>query len=50
MKRWYDFRAQTVGAEIVIYDDRTLREVARIPNLITPTGKFNVYNTVKDLY
>lgn len=36
--------------EIVIYDDRTLQEKARIPNLITPTGKFNVYNTVNDIY
>lgn len=36
--------------EIVIYDDKTLAEVARIPNLVTPTGKFNVYNTVKDIY
>lgn len=36
--------------EIVIYDDRTLQEKARIPDLITPTGKFNVYNTVNDIY
>jgi nitrite reductase (NO-forming)/hydroxylamine reductase len=36
--------------EIVIYDDKTLKEVARVPNLVTPTGKFNVYNTVKDIY
>ncbi|MEJ5198190.1 MAG: cytochrome D1 domain-containing protein [Anaerolineae bacterium] len=36
--------------EIVIYDDKTLAEVARIPNLVTPTGKFNVYNTMKDIY
>jgi nitrite reductase (NO-forming)/hydroxylamine reductase len=36
--------------EIVVYDDKTLKEVARIPNLVTPTGKFNVYNTVKDIY
>jgi len=36
--------------EIVIYDDESLKEVARVPNLVTPTGKFNVYNTVKDLY
>ncbi len=36
--------------EIVIYDDATLEEIARIPNLITPTGKFNVYNTVHDVY
>jgi nitrite reductase (NO-forming)/hydroxylamine reductase len=36
--------------EIVIYDDATLDEVARIPDLVTPTGKFNVYNTVHDIY
>jgi nitrite reductase (NO-forming)/hydroxylamine reductase len=36
--------------EIVIYDDKTLEEVARVPDLVTPTGKFNVYNTVKDIY
>jgi nitrite reductase (NO-forming)/hydroxylamine reductase len=36
--------------EIVVYDDKTLEEVARIPNLVTPTGKFNVYNTIYDIY
>jgi nitrite reductase (NO-forming)/hydroxylamine reductase len=36
--------------EIVIYDDATLEEIARIPDLVTPTGKFNVYNTVHDIY
>ncbi len=36
--------------EIVIYDDATLEEKARIKGLITPTGKFNVYNTVNDIY
>ncbi|UCE01076.1 MAG: c-type cytochrome [Chloroflexota bacterium] len=36
--------------EIVVYDDATLEEVARIPDLITPTGKFNVFNTVHDIY
>jgi nitrite reductase (NO-forming)/hydroxylamine reductase len=36
--------------EIVVYDDATLEEVARIKDLITPTGKFNVYNTVNDVY
>jgi nitrite reductase (NO-forming)/hydroxylamine reductase len=36
--------------EIVIYDDSTLEEVTRIKDLITPTGKFNVYNTVNDIY
>jgi len=36
--------------EIVVYNDETLEEVARIKDLITPTGKFNVYNTVNDIY
>ena len=36
--------------EIVIYDDATLEELARIPDLVTPTGKFNVYNTIHDVY
>ncbi len=36
--------------EIVIYDDKTLEEKARIKDLITPTGKFNVYNTMNDIY
>ncbi len=44
--------ADTPGktGEIVIYDDASLEEIARIPDLITPTGKFNVYNTVHDIY
>ena len=36
--------------EIVVYDDKTLEEVARVPDLVTPTGKFNVYNTQNDVY
>jgi nitrite reductase (NO-forming)/hydroxylamine reductase len=36
--------------EIVVYDDKTLEEVARIKDLVTPTGKFNVFNTVNDIY
>lgn len=36
--------------EIVIYNDETLEEVTRIKDLITPTGKFNVYNTVHEIY
>jgi nitrite reductase (NO-forming)/hydroxylamine reductase len=37
---------------LVIYDDKTLREKARIEAdwLVTPTGKWNVYNTVHDVY
>jgi nitrite reductase (NO-forming) / hydroxylamine reductase len=38
--------------ELVIYDDRTLAEKQRIRAdwLVTPTGKFNVYNTAHDVY
>ncbi|GAB2997179.1 cytochrome D1 domain-containing protein [Arenimonas maotaiensis] len=37
---------------LVVVDDktRTLKAVIRDPRLITPTGKFNVYNTGKDIY
>ena len=37
---------------IVVVDDRThtLKAVIRDPRLVTPTGKFNVYNTTKDIY
>lgn len=36
--------------EIVVYNDETLEEITRIKDLITPTGKFNVYNTVHEVY
>ncbi len=37
---------------IVIVDDktRTLKHVIKGPNIVTPTGKFNVFNTVEDVY
>jgi nitrite reductase (NO-forming)/hydroxylamine reductase len=37
---------------IVVVDDRTLKlkKVIKGPQMVTPTGKFNVYNTVKDVY
>ena len=37
---------------IVIVDDRTLqlKQVIDDPRMVTPTGKFNVYNTVNDVY
>jgi nitrite reductase (NO-forming)/hydroxylamine reductase len=37
---------------IVVVDDktRTLKAVIKDPRLITPTGKFNTYNTRKDIY
>jgi nitrite reductase (NO-forming)/hydroxylamine reductase len=47
---WGDASKPGETGEIVIYDDATLAEKGRIKNLITPTGKFNVYNTVEDIY
>lgn len=47
---WGDAAKPGETGEIVIYDDATLEEKARIKDLITPTGKFNVYNTVNDIY
>jgi nitrite reductase (NO-forming) / hydroxylamine reductase len=37
---------------IVIVDDktRTLKQVIKGPEIVTPTGKFNIYNTVNDVY
>lgn len=37
---------------IVVIDDRTLKpkKVIKGPEIVTPTGKFNVYNTVRDVY
>jgi nitrite reductase (NO-forming)/hydroxylamine reductase len=38
--------------EVVVYNDRTLEEITRIRGdwLVTPTGKFNVFNTANDIY
>jgi nitrite reductase (NO-forming)/hydroxylamine reductase len=47
---WGDASKPGETGEIVIYDDATLTEKARIRNMITPTGKFNVFNTVWDTY
>jgi nitrite reductase (NO-forming)/hydroxylamine reductase len=47
---WGDAAKPGETGEIVIYDDATLEEKARIPDLVTPTGKFNVFNTVNDIY
>jgi len=37
---------------IVIVDDKTLKlkDVIKDKRLVTPTGKFNVYNTMHDIY
>ena len=36
----------------MVVDDktRTLKHVIKGPELITPTGKFNTYNTMHDIY
>ncbi len=47
---WGDAAKPGETGEIVVYDDATLEEKARIKDLITPTGKFNVHNTVNDIY
>jgi hypothetical protein len=39
----------TNGAVIVL-DSTTLTELRRFTGLQTPTGKFNVYNTTRDVY
>ena len=37
---------------IVVYDDKTMKvkKVITDPQMITPTGKFNVWNTQYDIY
>lgn len=37
---------------IVVVDDKTrkLKAVIKGPRIVTPTGKFNIHNTVKDIY
>jgi nitrite reductase (NO-forming)/hydroxylamine reductase len=37
---------------IVVVDDksRKLKHVIKGPEIVTPTGKFNIYNTVHDVY
>ncbi len=44
--------AKDKESAIVIVDDKTLelKHVIKDPRLITPTGKFNVYNTRADVY
>jgi len=50
---WFSvWSAKNKESAIVIVDDKTLKlkAVIKDPRLITPTGKFNVYNTVHDVY
>ncbi|MBT0962242.1 cytochrome D1 domain-containing protein [Denitromonas iodatirespirans] len=43
---------KTDQSAIVVYDDATLKlkKVITDPKMITPTGKFNLYNTQHDIY
>ncbi|MBZ0221652.1 MAG: c-type cytochrome [Dokdonella sp.] len=50
---WFSvWNGKTQKSAIVVVDDktRTLKKVIRDERLITPTGKFNVHNTVGDIY
>jgi nitrite reductase (NO-forming)/hydroxylamine reductase len=50
---WFSvWSGQDQESAIVVVDDktRTLKHVIKGPEIITPTGKFNVYNTVNDVY
>jgi nitrite reductase (NO-forming)/hydroxylamine reductase len=43
---------KTDQSAIVVYDDKTLKlkKVITDSKMITPTGKFNVFNTQHDIY
>ncbi|MEO5367360.1 MAG: hypothetical protein H7831_13635, partial [Magnetococcus sp. WYHC-3] len=50
---WFSvWNAKDKKSAIVVVDDKTrkLKTVIKDPRLVTPTGKFNVYNTQHDIY
>ena len=50
---WFSvWNGKTQESAIVIIDDKTrkLKHVIKDKRLVTPTGKFNVYNTQHDVY
>ncbi len=50
---WFSvWNAKNQESAIVVVDDKTLKKKAVIKDkrLVTPTGKFNLYNTVHDVY
>ncbi len=50
---WFSvWSGQEDESAIVVVDDKTrkLKHVIKGPEVITPTGKFNVFNTVEDVY
>ncbi len=50
---WFSvWNGKEQASAIVVVDDRTLKpkKVIKDTRLVTPTGKFNVYNTMHDIY
>ncbi|NKB38112.1 MAG: c-type cytochrome [Gammaproteobacteria bacterium] len=50
---WFSvWNGKDQNSALVVVDDKTrkLKKVIKHPRLITPTGKFNIKNTVKDIY
>ena len=50
---WFSvWNGRDLESALVVVDDKTLelKQVIKDPRLITPTGKFNVYNTRLDVY
>ncbi len=50
---WFSvWSGQQEESALVVVDDRTrtLKHVIKGPQIVTPTGKFNIYNTVNDVY
>ncbi len=50
---WFSvWNSKDQKSAIVVIDDKTrrLKKVIKDKRLITPTGKFNVYNTRNDVY
>ncbi len=50
---WFSvWSGKELESAIVVVDDKTrkLKHVIKAPELVTPTGKFNTYNTMHDIY
>ncbi len=50
---WFSvWNAKDLESALVVVDDKTLelKHVIKDPRLVTPTGKFNVFNTRQDVY
>ncbi len=50
---WFSvWNGKTEESALVVVDDKTrkMKKVIKDKRLVTPTGKFNVYNTVHDIY